>query len=171
NERGELVSVLMTDEEVEAEERRTEDLRAEFRKASQPLIDDLLQAGIAVADLQDFKRRPIPRNAVAIRLRWLPEIKDTRVKEVIVRARTAPAAKPAAAKPLIREFLSAPIEQDNYKWVIGNALETVSDKSVLDDLLKIASARQHGSSRKMIISALGKFKDARVLEVLLKLLA
>jgi len=95
---------------------------------------------------------------------------NLRVKEVIVRSLTDPAAKPTAAIPLIKEFHSAPGFDTSYKWAIGNALETVADKSVVDDLLEIASNPRYGAAREMIVCALGKLKDPRILDVLIALL-
>jgi len=115
NDKGEWVSVPLSEEEVVAEEKRKQDLREEFRGASQPIVDDLTRAGIIVASLQELAHKRIPAQAVPILLKWLPKLDNLRVKEVIVRSLTDPAAKPTAAIPLIKEFHSAPGFDTSYK--------------------------------------------------------
>lgn len=56
-------------------------------------------------------------------------------------------------------------------WAIANALETVADDSVFDEVAAFATDRSYGASRKMLVLSLGNMKDPRAVEVLVDLLS
>jgi len=106
--------------------------------------------------------------AVPVLLSALPMVADPGVKEAVVRSLTHRGAKPAAAKLMIEEFKRA--ADPGVGWAIGNALDTVSDESVQDDLIELAKDQRYGKSRQMIVMRLGRFRRSdRLVEVLTEL--
>ena len=140
---------------------------------------DLEAAGIASRDFGFFAARDIqeagiraPRfdfeAAVPVLIRWLPRARTPLVKERIVRSLTGTkAATPASLEPLIEEFRSA--DDHHLKWAIGNALATLADESIADELIDLAGDRRHGRSREMLMDALARTKDKRALDLLVEL--
>jgi HEAT repeat protein len=106
-------------------------------------------------------------------VRWLPQISDRSVKEDLIRALSVPWAKAEAEPILQQEFRRLPGEQDptgTLRWAIGNALETMADRSSFDSLADLARDRQFGTAREMIVLALAKTNDPRAVDILLELL-
>lgn len=95
-------------------------------------------------------------SALPVLLSALPKVVDPAVKEAVVRSLTHRGAKPSAAKPMIGEFKRA--TDFSLGWAIGNALDTVSDESVQDELIELALDRRYGRSRQMIVTRLGRFR-------------
>jgi HEAT repeat protein len=56
------------------------------------------------------------------------------------------------------------------RWAIGNALSVVASDQIADDMLRLATDRQYGRAREMVVVGLGKLRDPRAKEVLLDLL-
>lgn len=107
-------------------------------------------------------------SAMPVLLRALPMVTDPAVKEAIVRSLTHRLAKPFAARLMIEEFKLT--SDFGLGWVIGNALDTVSDESVQDDLIELARDRRYGQSRQMIVMRLGRFpRSGRMVEILTEL--
>jgi tetratricopeptide (TPR) repeat protein len=134
------------------------------------LIARLGDAGVEVLEVSDLAHRRITKAAVPPLLEALEneEVQGI-LRELIVRALTDPAARPIAVQPLIREFQRA--VDDNYRWVVGNALHTVADRSNEQELLDLARDRRYGDSRQMIVAKLGYMRSERSRDVLLDLLA
>jgi hypothetical protein len=138
---------------------------------------DLEAAGISARDFGFFGRE-IPQAgiraprfdyaaAVPILIRWLPRAHTALVKERIVRSLTGEkAATPVALEPLVEEFRRA--DDEALKWAIGNALATLADASIVDDLIELADDRRHGRSRAMLMDALARTKDERALHLLVE---
>ena len=95
-------------------------------------------------------------SAMPILLSALPMVTDPRVKEEVVRSLTHRGARPAAAEVMIEEFKRA--TDFSLGWAIGNALDTVADESVQDELVELATDRSYGQSRQMIVLRLGRFR-------------
>lgn len=131
------------------------------RKDSAPIVRDLKKLGFDVEWVSDlFNRAYWYESAIPILLDWLPRMSNEAVKEAIVRALTVKWARPMAAQPLIEEFRRT-IPDKGLKWAIGNALETVGDDSVFDDIVVLARDERHGRSRSMLPMALGNMKGHR----------
>jgi HEAT repeat protein len=145
-----------------------EELRAALRAAGIRDDDfgffaagDIPEAGIR-APRFDFEA------AAPVLVDWLPRVKTALVKERIVRSLTAEkAASPLALEPLVAEFRRA--DDPGVKWAIGNALATLADDSIADDLVELARDRRHGRSREMLMDALARTKDERALDALVEL--
>jgi HEAT repeats len=141
---------------------------------------DLEAAGVSARDFGFFASEipeagiHAPRfdfeTAAPILIRWLPRARTPLVKERIVRSLTGEkAATPDALKPLVEEFRRAEDEEWALKWAIGNALATLADASIVDDLIELAGDRRHGRSREMLMDALARTKDERALDLLVEL--
>jgi hypothetical protein len=153
--------------EEEAEEAM---LRADLEAAGIPARDfgffarDIPEAGI-YAPRFDYEA------AAPILIRWLPRAQTPLVKERIVRSLTGEkSATPGALGPLIREFQAAGNEEEiGLKWAIGNALATLADASIAEELMELARDRRHGKAREMLMDALARTKDKRALDLLVEL--
>ena len=124
-------------------------------------VDDLRQSGIRY------------QSAIPVLLHWLPRLQSA--KESVVRALSVPWAKPAAGPILIREFKRNPAGESSdqvhsLRWAIGNALEVLVDKTLTDEMIELASNKQYGTARQMIVLGLGKIHDPRSIETLIALL-
>jgi HEAT repeat protein len=144
-----------------------EELRAALRAAGIRDDDfgffarDIPEAGIR-APRFDFEA------AVPVLVEWLPRVETALVKERIVRSLTGEkAATPLALEPLVAEFRRA--DDDGLKWAIGNALATLADDSIAEELVELARDRRHGRSREMLMDALARTKDERALDALVEL--
>ncbi len=161
-------------EEVKQEKQlRQED----YQRAAEPVLAELAGAGFPVDTIGELRQRGVDyRRAVPILLHWLPTMSDRSVKLDIIHALGSKWARPAAARPLAEEFLRTVPDHDppgdSVRWAIGDALEVVADESVLDELLGLATDRQHGSERGFVVVALGNMARMRerVVPVLLDLL-
>jgi HEAT repeat protein len=144
-----------------------EELRAALRAAGIADDDfgffarDIPEAGI-LAPRFDFEA------AVPVLVDRLPRARTALVKERIVRSLTGEkAATPIALKPLVEEFRRA--DEHGLKWAIGNALATLADDSIADELVDLAKDRRHGRAREMLMDALARTKDERALGALVEL--
>jgi HEAT repeat protein len=141
---------------------------------------ELEAAGISARDFGFFAREipdagiRAPRfdyaAAAPILILWLPRAQTPLVKERIVRSLTGEkAAIPDALGPLVEEFRRADEDEWALKWAVGNALATLADASIVDDLVELAADRRHGKSREMLMDALARTKDERALDLLVEL--
>jgi HEAT repeat protein len=90
------------------------------------------------------------------------------VKEDVVRTLSIPWAAPAAVPALIAEFRRADDPQgDGLRWAIANALAVTADDAVFDQLAALATDKQYGKAREMLVLALGNCRDPRAVDVLL----
>jgi HEAT repeat protein len=144
-----------------------EELRAALRAAGIRDDDfgffagDIPEAGIR-APRFDFEA------AAPVLVDWLPRVKTALAKERIVRSLTGEkTATPLALEPLVAEFRRA--DDHGLKWAIGNALATLADDSIADELVELARDRRHGGSREMLMDALARTKDKRALDALVDL--
>lgn len=145
---------------------------ARNREDAAPVIADLRGAGFEVDSVRELLIKRLDfRKAIPLLLRWIPRITNVDVKESIVRTISVPFAKTLAARPLIEEFRSGNGgEGAALRWAIGNALDVFADDSVTDEMIELATNRDYGRAREMIVLALGKLRDPRVVAVLFVLL-
>jgi hypothetical protein len=143
--------------------------------------DALVAEGLPAEDFGRFTsgRHPegIPlehfdyEKSVPVLLAVLPDLSDPEVIEATVRSLSTKYAKPAAAPALIKLFRETPADEAALKWAIGNALNTVCDRSHTEPLTEFAKDEGHGLGRQMIVLRLGYFRDDEgVTKVLLSLL-
>jgi HEAT repeat protein len=157
-------------------------LTPEERAEEAALRADLEAAGVSARDFGFFAARDIPEAgiyaprfdyeaAAPILISWLPRAQTPLVKERIVRSLTGTkAATPTALRPLVREFRAAGEEEEaGLGWAIGNALATLADASIAEELMELAQDRRHGKAREMLMDALARTKDERALNLLVEL--
>jgi len=140
---------------------------------AQRIVAALHEAGVDVSDFDDLVHRSAPYpQAIPVLIRFLPENLDRKVKHTIVFALSVKEARGLAAKPLLQEFERLPMEPefDGLKWAIGNALTIVADKTDFDEIARLIRDKRHGTSRQMMVEALGKMRDPRAVDILLPLL-
>jgi hypothetical protein len=150
------------------ERRRREPQSPEWRQ----LEAELEAHGIDATDLGIFSSVAPTRfdyeAAAPIVARWLSHVRDPVEKEVLARSltgvRTAP---PVAARALVDEFRSAEANAETAKWAYANALATLADADIADDLLELVADRRHGTARQMLCDALKRTKDPRVPDALI----
>lgn len=154
----------------EREERRQRNIR-EIRESLAPVVADLQAAGYNVENLDQLRRSGVRyESAVPILLVWLPQVNSSLGKGSIVRALSVPWARPAAGPVLISEFENTPKEAESLRWSIGSALEVLAEPSLLPRIIEIVTNQENGKSREMFVLALGKIRNPRSTEVLIKLL-
>jgi hypothetical protein len=142
-----------------------------FRSSQEEIINELRKLGFDVDAVSDlFNKAWDYRRAIPVLLDWLPRTLDPGTKEALVRALSVKWARPQAGPPLIKEFIEAPPECQALKWAIGNALEVVADRSLVDQLVPLCCDNTHGEARQMIVLALGRMKTTTSTECLIRLL-
>ena len=156
-------------------EQRVEN-RRRYAEAAAGLVADLRAAGFAVSTVAELRKRGVGgRRAVPLLVRWLTNVSYLPLKRDIVATLGSPWARPDGARPLLREYRSIDPREDppgGLRWAIGDALERVADESVLDDVLAIATDKQQGRERALVVVSLGNMvkERERVVPVLLDLL-
>ncbi|MFC4323198.1 HEAT repeat domain-containing protein [Litchfieldia salsa] len=132
------------------------------------LIKDVNKQGYNIKTYQDlYKLKSKDKNLIPILLKYLGSVDKVNEKLFFVSCLGVKGFYDAT-EALLREFLSS--NDRSYKWAIGNSLSIILDKSTLNDLIKIVINKEHGTSRQMIIVALGLFKDKKAIPFLLDLL-
>ena len=154
---------------------REEHARAPKTPEWQALEAELHAQGIDTTDLGLFSsvaRTHFDAEAAApILVAWLPRMRDPVDKEVIARTLTGTkTAAPEAARAILSEFRKAPLEDETGKWSYGNALSTLADSELADDLLELIRDPLHGRARQMLCDALKRTKDPRAPDVLIELI-
>jgi len=113
--------------------------------------------------------------AISVLLKHLKQPYHPRIKEGIIRALTVKEAIGVGAPPLIEAFKNVtapdPFVKQHLKWVIGNALSVVADRSVFESIVELVQDKRHGQARAMLPLALSNMKDERAIGVLIQLLA
>lgn len=157
-------------ESTESEKRRIDQVRKNIHD-SQPILADLRQAGFelnSIADLYNLSYNY--RNAIPLLISWLTKVDNPDVKEVLVRALSVKWAKGyEVSRLLIREFENASTDS-SLRWAVGNALSIVSVGEVVEDLIRIVKNTEFGSSREMVVIALGKHKTIASEKALLEVI-
>lgn len=176
---GDLMANLEQDHahlaRVKERDRRFAGARAQYLAAAAPVLHDLAEAGYPVELISDLRQAGVRYpGAIPTLVHWLTRIEDRRVRESIVRALSVPWARPMATPALIDLFRTLPEADDpegtGLRWAIGNALEVLADKSVLDRLLEIADDRRYGRARQMVVLGLARPRDPRAIDLLVQLL-
>ena len=146
------------------------------------LIGDLRSVGVEVDDVWELVNSTAGyAAAVPVLLEWLgraeasvPVYQVDKLKEGIVRALTVREARPKAAPALIAEMRRfsglAERSSSGLPWALGNALATVADDTVFDDLVALCRDTSLGSNREMLTRALARSRRPEATTVLLSLL-
>ena len=154
---------------------REQNARAPKSPQRQALEAELEAHGIDTKDFGIFSSvAPTTFDAEAaapLLVEWLPRIQDPVEKEVIARSLTGTrSARSEAARAILEEFRNAPMNDETTKWAYANALATLADAAVADDLVELIRDTRHGRAREMLCDALKRTKDPRAPDVLIKLI-
>jgi HEAT repeat protein len=133
-------------------------------RVARQITEDLAAAGVSVKhprDLVDIAD-PYPA-AIPVLIRWidrlgtaeLPEDDRLYLWETLARALTVGEARPVAGPALVRLFREPRLREGN-RWAVGNALDTVADESLLNDLIALANDQGFGAARQMVVHVLGR---------------
>jgi HEAT repeat protein len=140
------------------------------------LESDLEARGIDTTDFGLFSSvAPVAFDyaaAAPILIEWLPRVTDPSLKETIARSLTGIRTDKAdAAKAIVAEFRAASgSDEFGVKWAYANALATIADAEIADDLLELIVDRRHGRARQMLCDALKRTGDPRGPGVLIDLI-
>lgn len=153
-----------------------------FGEDAAGLLAALEAAGVETGDFGRFGHIPElgtatsafdSTRAAPILTEWLPRVRTPAVKEAIARSLTAEAAADgSAARALVNEFREAPLttEWDGARWAYANALSTIADAELADDLIELLRDRRCGTARQMLCEALRRTKDPRAPDVLIEVI-
>lgn len=168
---AELMAKLNADPKFIAKrERRDAELaarEANQRSAEAPLVDELNAAGFAVSSVWDLARtsKPYPE-ALPILVSHLQRPYPSRVREGIARALAVPDAR-FAWDVLIRLYREE--QTFDAKQGLAVAIAAAADDGVMDDVIDLTRAKQHGSSRGLLLRALGRSTSERARAALMDL--
>lgn len=133
------------------------------------ILNEIRDKGVQVKSINDLiKIDKKYKDLIPIILKYLVEASDETDKSWLVRCLGVNGFT-EATDVLIDEYYKAS-NRSSLKWTIGNTLSIILDKNSVDALLKIAQEKEHGTSRQMVIVALGKLRNKKAIPVLLKLL-
>jgi hypothetical protein len=140
-----------------------------YAAAERPVLDALGEAGLRVKRLPDLINRDIDYDAqVGVLIEWLPRVSYPPAQDTVARALTVPAARPAAADPLLAELRKAPRDP------LAFALAYTADASHFDAIAQLIEDPSIGSARSSLIEHyIGRFPSRRddAIPILRRLLA
>jgi HEAT repeat protein len=139
-----------------------------FDKENNIIKRDLKSVGVIIhEDIYELvNSREKYTEAIPILINLLPKIEESSLKEGLIRALSIKEAKGIADRILIEEFNKDSLNS-YLRWAIGNALRFTLSKENLEGALEIASNKRFGSDRQEILTAISKFKDGRVEQILI----
>jgi HEAT repeat protein len=80
-----------------------------------------------------------------------------------------PTTDPTDPVTLVQAFRALRASATAEKWELADALERAATAEVMDDLIELVRDQRHGPARSVLIGALGRLGDFRVIDVLLEL--
>ena len=142
-------------------------IELERAKEYQGLIDELRNINITIESVWDLvnTRSKYPK-AIPLLMKYLPLVKNLKNKEAIIRALTVREAKGIAVPLLVNEYRQLSSDDENLKWVIGNAINETITAVHVDSIFPIVLNKENGFTRQMFVVALGKIKSDNVKNVL-----
>ena len=130
---AELMAKLQSDPEYQRrtaeKERRLREREKTDRHVFEPCLAELLRLGFVGESVEDIVEQysPLPETAVSELLSFLPELKDPRQIESVIRALGA-SARPFDGRPLTRCFEST--DDEALKWAIANTIALAHPHSI-----------------------------------------
>jgi hypothetical protein len=144
----------------EREESERQARMAAWRKAEEPLVQELQRAGYSVESAWDLVNTATPYpDALPVLLRHLDRPYPDRVREGIARA-LAVRGDAQFAWPRLVELYEREPPGTNAKDGLAVALAAISDRSTLDELIALAENQRHGESRVLLIRGLTRSRQA-----------
>jgi hypothetical protein len=160
---SELLTELESDPEwVAAREQQERERHAQvavWRKAEEPLVRELQEAGYEVETAWDLVNtaEPYP-DALPILLEHLGRPYPDRVREGIARALAVRRDARFAWPALVFLYQREPAGTDA-KNGLAAALAAISDRSTLPELIELVEDRRHGASRVLLIGGLTRSRQ------------
>jgi hypothetical protein len=160
---SELLEELESDPEwVAARERQERERLAQvavWRKAEQPLVRELQEAGCKVETAWDLVNtaQPYP-DVLPVLLEHLGRPYPDRVREGIARALAVRRDARFAWPALVSLYRREPAGTDT-KHGLAAALAAISDRSTLPELIELVEDRRHGASRVLLIRGLTRSRQ------------
>jgi HEAT repeat protein len=152
------------------------------RHVMRMIAQDLESVGVHVKDHTYLIETNVPYpSAIPVLIRWIDQLRTVDLSdddreylwETLARALTVRQARPAAGPALVVLFREESLAEVT-RWTVGNALDTVADPSLLDEMLAIAADRRYGMARQMVVHALGRVGQGQrreeVVDLLIELL-
>lgn len=131
------------------------------------LINDLNKRGYSINSHMDMMKLNYTDSEAALLMAYLVKFQKINYKELIIRCLTQ--KKLYSAYPILfNEFTTS--DNNNYRWVIANAMYTINYKSPVDDYIKIVLNKSYRTSRQMIVLLLGRIKTPEAENALISLL-
>lgn len=133
---------------------------------------ELAKVGIVVNSIYDLvnSKESYPE-AISVLIKLMDEdFDDLREKEGVVRALAVKEAKGKANTVLISEYLKTSEKMNSYRWAVGNTIGLIMTKDDVNTILSIVQDVSNGTSRQMLVMALGRVKSEEVENVLITLL-
>ena len=158
----------MTNKTIEERERERMVMVAENHRVAKPILEELAALGYRVSSFFELRRSGRYESALPVLISWLPRLENRHILMDVVRSLSVPYAKPMAQRPLIEAYHRA--SDETVKWTIGNGLEVLADRNILEDLIEIATDRRHGKAREMVVLGLGRVVEPRSTATLIALL-
>lgn len=146
------------------------------QESDQYIVSELSKIGVRVLSVFDLvnTKKSYPE-AIPVLLNCFDRVDDSVIKEALVRALTVKEAEGVANRKMIQEFLAIPSNaappEQLLKWAIGNALSVIATDADYADLVNIATSKEHGKAREMVVAALGRMKNPEAGKVLTELLS
>jgi hypothetical protein len=138
------------------------------------VIEELRALGFPFSSLDDLVNKPVnDRLVIEVLSKHIAKPYPQDVKEWFIRAVSLRAGRGIIGGQLLEEFKNS--SDEDYKWVIGNAIEVVINDELVPSILEMMEGGTIGSGYQMVVLALGKVKKPalrlRTIKLLEKLLA
>lgn len=131
------------------------------------LIEHFRDSGYIIESYTDILKIKYSNNDINILKNALKKFTGYNYKKFIVRCFTK-RGMCAVTEFLIDEFIGS--ANNDYRWVIGNALYTIGNKEYEDRYIEIIVNKEYKSSRQMVVLLLGKTKNSKIRCALVSLL-
>lgn len=135
--------------------RELDEIQESYVREAEPITAALIDAGFDVTGIDESLNKyvPLPREAVDIFLRFLPEVETNNLCEMLVRYLGSTKVR---YDGLVLARLFDTVQSDTLKWVIGDAISRSRPANLEDWLVKTLQSREHGQSRQMLCHAATK---------------
>lgn len=144
----------------------------ELNQESKNLIGELKVLGLEATSIWDLvnMKAKYPNGVVDVLLKYLPENFHQRNKEGIVRSLITKQAQGKAAPALVEEYEKTPKENNDLRWVIGNAIATTMTLKEVEWIYATVLDKTNGTSRSSLVLGLGTVKTEKSENILISLL-
>ncbi len=160
---------------LEEKEKKKEQNAEEYFIAAKPIFESLADEGLHLTPNNALSREVLALSrgdftkAIPILLEWLSRVDLSALREDIVRTFAVPWTDPNIAPELIR-IIDLETEDSSFSWAIANTLEVIADETIQEDLIRLISKDELGSTRQMLVLALGNINNESSINTLVSLL-